>query len=509
MTGHFFAAADRFPDRLAIVDGEEEITYARLREMVRRTATYFSAKGIKKGDRVLVFLPMGIDLYRVVLGLFRIGAVAVFLDEWVSIERLRLSCRIAGCRGFIGIRKARLLALFFPELRNIPVKLRVRGWEHQSGESVHTDSFKEDAALITFTTGSTGMPKAAVRTHGHLNEQFIALRGLIRPGENDVVVTLLPIVLLINLGVGSTSVIVPFSAKKPQNTRFRTVAQTIARLNVSRIIASPFFVSSLGSYVLAKGISFPQVKQVFTGGAPVFPREAALIRSAFDGADVQIVYGSTEAEPISSVPASVVAGMVQVEKGLPVGQVHRSCSVKIIPIQNGPVGPFGAETDLMTCAAGETGEIVVAGPHVLNGYLHDKEAFRRNKIVAGDLIYHRTGDSGFLDNKGELFLAGRCSSVFEAAGSVIYPFLYEAVFQTWPGVKRGTILSIKGNVKAVFEMHDRSRRDMVGDRCKGLPFRVDEVVFLKKMPRDPRHFSKIDYERLKVMIAPGLPRRQA
>ncbi|NJM17111.1 MAG: AMP-binding protein [Bacteroidales bacterium] len=80
----FFEAAEKYPHHVAIVDKKRTISYAGLQQEIKETVAYFKQKGIAAGDRVLVFVPMSIDLYRVVLSLFFMGATAVFLDEWVS-----------------------------------------------------------------------------------------------------------------------------------------------------------------------------------------------------------------------------------------------------------------------------------------------------------------------------------------------------------------------------------------------------------------------------------------
>src|SRR5690606_11798642 len=119
----FYEAVNRYPTHTAIVSGKERVSYTEVHRQVLAAANALSETGLRRGDRVLVFVPMGIPLYRTVLALFHIGATAVFLDEWVSRSRLEVCCRMADCRGFIGVFKARLYAWFSPMLRRIPVRL--------------------------------------------------------------------------------------------------------------------------------------------------------------------------------------------------------------------------------------------------------------------------------------------------------------------------------------------------------------------------------------------------
>ncbi len=494
----FESAASRWPEQVAIVDGERTTTYQELDTAIRQTAAQMKALGIRPGDRVLVFIPMGIDLYRIVLALYRIGAVAVFLDEWVSWKRMELCADLANCRGFTGIWKARVLSYFSMTLWQIPVKINPDDYQkYAAEESAATAVEADQPALITFTTGSTGTPKAALRSHAFLRKQFEVLREEMDVQPGDVDMTVLPIVLLINLGVGATSIIARFKASKPDAFDPAQVVQQIQQQHVLRITASPFFVRRLAEHCLKNNTSMPSLKKVLTGGAPVFPAEARLFCRAFPAADIRVAYGSTEAEPISVISAfdleAVEAGGLA---GLPVGNVHHAAEVKIIPITDEPIALRPGEA-LLECPPGEIGEIVVAGPHVLSAYWNSPEALRRNKIYASNgKIWHRTGDSGYLDHAGGLYLTGRCTSLFFHEGHLICPFLYENWLQEQPGVTLGTIIKRQERVYLVVELSDPAQEPVLRRAAKLLPVPALECSVMKKIPRDPRHHSKIDYAAL-------------
>ncbi len=500
ISGLFDKAARHYPDKAALIDGDQRMTYASLQKQVDATVQAFLAAGLKKGDRVLIFVPMSIDLYRIVLALFRMGAVAVFLDEWVSKKRMEACCEVAGCKGFIAVMKGRVLRLFSKELRKIPIVLKLQAKEIHAQHAIEPTS-AGDTALITFTTGSTGTPKAAKRTHGFLNEQFMALREKIRPQAGDVDMSLLPIVLLINLGAGATSVITRFKAGKPRSFNPAMICEQITQQQVTRLTASPVFIRLLSEHLLSHQRRLPGVKQVFTGGAPVFPDEAELFTRAFDRAAVEVVYGSTEAEPISSIgSAELIASQASLlSKGLPVGKPDPRAEVKIIQITEENIR-VATEAELNLCPPDTVGEIIVAGPHVLSEYVNNEEALKRNKIFIGGKVYHRTGDSGCMDASGNIFLTGRCSAVFEHKGVTVYPFLYEHAFQQLNGVSAGTVLRIDAQAVAVLELSDKSRKIPVASALRNMPVAFDRIHFMKKIPRDPRHHSKIDYERLKRML---------
>ncbi|MBL7825140.1 MAG: AMP-binding protein [Saprospiraceae bacterium] len=489
---HFAKSAKAHPARVAIQTTGESIHFGVFETDVRKTAAYLIKKGIKPGDRVLVFVPMSIELYKVVLAIFQVGATAVFLDEWVSLTRLRLCCQIAGCKAFVGPWKFRILAFFIPEIRSIPIWLGLNKTNETPLDWVYPAQ-PDDTALLTFTTGSTGTPKAARRSHAFLNSQFDALIEEIQPQTGDVVMTNLPIVMLVNFGTGATSVIAPFQAKKPAQSNPEQIAGLIKSAGVNVLIASPFLalrISEVGK--------IENLEKVFTGGGPVYPDDATTLTAAFPKAQVSIVYGSTEAEPVSTIDARQLADL-KLENGLCVGKPVDRISLKILPIIFGPL----TETSLsQSKIAGEIGEIVVAGDHVLSAYWNNDQAFLDNKIVdAGGRIWHRTGDAGFLDETGRLFLCGRCKHMVFSNGAWFSPFVVEGMLRTLPGIKTGTLMVLDQKLTIVAEKENEADADLLGQQIFNvLPFQPASVKWIAHLPRDPRHFTKIDYEKLVVML---------
>ncbi len=498
----FLEAAKKYPSKAAIIQEDTQISFDELLIEVEQTSTYFIEKGIKKGDRVLVFVPMGMDLYRIVLAILNIGATAVFLDEWVSKKRMEACCRVAHCQAFVGIFKARLLSIFSSELRKIPIHLGTGYKKYAVTSSTHCKVSNTDTALITFTTGSTGTPKAAKRTHGFLKEQFEALIEKIDPQPEDIDMPVLPIVLLINLGAGCTSVIADFKASKPEAMNPEKVLRQLAKHKVNRMVSSPFFVKRLSQHIIEnKGSVSLSLKKIFTGGAPVFPSEALLYTRAFPNTLIEIVYGSTEAEPISAISAQqlILSESSELTTGLNVGKPYRKAEVKIIGIQEGSIQcNTEAELKQLEVLQGVIGEIIVSGPHVLTEYFNNEEALRQNKIFIGDKCWHRTGDSGFLGKDDLLYLTGRCKALITYHGELFSPFVYENKLQQLPGVVLGSILFNDNKLFAILELNDQANVIQLKESITRIMPKC-EVKIVSKIPRDPRHNSKIDYDKLKAM----------
>lgn len=498
----FISATEKYPDTIALVEGNKKITYKNFLEEVKASAAYYKSKGIQSGNRVLIFVPVSTDLYRTVLALFYIGATAVFLDEWVSKERMEVCCRLAKCKGFVAPMKIRMLSYLSKDLRDIPIKLSLSGKIDYTNISPYA-SQKGETALITFTTGSTGIPKAANRTNEFLTNQFDALLPLLEPKLGEVDLTMLPIVLLLNLGTGKTSVIPDFNSRKPKKFNPETIVAQILVQKISVLTASPYYLITLSQYLLENKMKLPSVKKIFTGGAPVFPSEAKILQAAFPEATINIVYGSTEAEPVSQISIVDLISRQQEcmqMRGLSVGYVNaKTTKVKIISINDQEI-KINSEDELnrLTLSHFNIGEICVSGKHVLREYIDNPEAVKLNKIFVGENVWHRTGDAGYVTTEGELFLVGRCKQIIRWNENTYYPFLIEEFCRNQQGVVLGTLLLLK---EPTLVIEAEGKFDLTQFKEKAVNFGLDfPIKIVKSIPRDPRHFSKIDQDKLKQLI---------
>lgn len=455
------------PHRLALVARERRVTYE---EMAGRTAAFaagLAARGIQRGDRVLLLLPMSVELYVALLGCSHLGAAAVFLDAWSDRRRLDAAIRRANPRAFVGVPAAQLFRLVSPALRAVPLHLPVgRGFplerlERSQGVSPPADVRPEEHALVTFTTGTTGAPKAAGRSHAFLWAQHRALTAHLRPERWDVDMPVLPIFVLNNLAGGITTVLPDFDPRRPDRFDPRSVRAQMEREGVTTASGSPAFFDRLAR----AGHRLP-LRELFVGGAPVLPPQARRLQQATEGT-VHVVYGSTEAEPISGL---TVAELLDAQgEGLCVGRPVRDIAVRLDP---------------------QTEEVQVAGEHVLSGYLDNPEEDRRFKIHEGGRVWHRTGDGGRWDDGGRLWLQGRLSGRSHVRGRPVWemPAVVRAVAA--PGITHAALLpeSTPEGPRSVLVVEGAGRPP------QGL---ADRVVHVREIPRDPRHRSRTEVPALR------------
>lgn len=476
-----------------MIESGRAMTYLELEEAIKQRAGHFHKKGIRKGDRILVLLPMSTELYIDVLAIFYMGAVAVFLDAWVNKKRMELCCRMAACKGLIASFKIRMIGLLSKEIRKIPIKLS----PSKKGDGINAapaDVNDSDTALITFTTGSTGIPKAADRTHVFLKAQFDALQPLL-PKHTGGDMTLLPIVLLLNLGTGKTSVIANFKASKPRSFDPPKIYDQLQHHRIESITFSPYYLMSLANYCLENKLKLPHLQNILSGGGPVFPHDASIIKLAFPHAAFTIVYGSTEAEPIAHIDSTELLRLTKqhIQTGLPVGKPDASARIQIIPIDEYPVKQVTA------LPAGSPGEIIVAGKHVLQSYINNEEAFKQNKIADNGVIWHRTGDAGYVNENGELFLLGRCKQIIHLGEQHYYPFLIEEELKRVPGIVAGTLILKNDQPHVIYQHEQIFDKETFLQQLERLQISAFRCVAIKQMPMDKRHHTKIDYEILNKM----------
>jgi len=457
-------------DKTALIQGKKRVTYSELLTRGLQFGGRLRSEGIGQGSHVLIFIPLSIELYTAMIGAWSIGASAIFIDysrgsKFVSDSIDRLSPDIIVCDTVTGF--VRNMYSKMRSLKSINI--------NKCGKPVNIEKVDaEHPAILTFTSGTTGVPKIAVRTHGFLINQYNVLCRHIDFNENHIDLGTLPVFTLANLAANMTTLLPNKSYKSKINAK--KLAIKMEEECVTRAICSPALMANLLRYS-----QFPRITNMYLGGGPVYPSLLDRIRK---DVDLHVVYGSTEAEPIASVRW---ASVTQEERR----QIAHGSGLLV-----GHVVPE------VECRIGEDNEILVTGETVLKGYL-DGIGDKENKIRDGDKIWHRTGDAGHLDSQGRLWLLGRVNQVIHDDNGTLYPFCVECIIDEHYGI-RGALLA-HGKERIV--LIEKSTVDCEDVLCELRPLHVTQVIEIKKIPMDKRHGAKIDYEKLKsgmVDVPPDL-----
>lgn len=509
------------PESMAIMDAaggrDRGLTFAQLDRAAAGVARLMREAGLQSGDRVLVLQPMSAELYIALAAIFRLGLVAMFPDPSGGRELIERCCALQSPRAMIASPKAHLLRLLSPELRRIPVKFSIglpvpgaiplnRTFELSHGTPIH--SCPPDApALLTFTSGSTAEPKAALRSHGFLLAQHRAIEQALelKPGEVDL--STLPIFVLANLASGVTSLLPDVDLRRPDAIDPAPLIKQIEAYQATRSGASPAVYQRMVEYCEERSGTLPSLKRIFTGGGPVTPDLMDRLQRVAPQATITAVYGSTEAEPIARISRHEIAtedsaAMLR-GSGLIAGRPVPSIQLRIISDQWGtPIGPYTqTEFEAICQPPGAAGEIVVTGEHVLSGYMNGR-GDQESKFNVGAVRWHRTGDAGHLDDRGRLWLLGRCAARIKDAHGTLYPFSIDQVASRHPGVRRAAVVAHRGKRVLAVELVGRARKNLpLGALLDSLAFaKLDELRVLKHLPVDKRHNAKVDYPTLHALL---------
>ncbi|MET3924249.1 AMP-binding protein [Devosia sp. 2618] len=448
----------------AIVAGYgRSISFADLARRSGALAEGWRRRGVKAGDRVILAMPVGIDLYAAIAGLWRLGATIVFPEPALGLAGLRHAVRMTRPRALLTSGAYGMLRFAVPELWGVGLHLHL-------DDSAASDALAyvtpDHAALISFTSGSTGKPKAIVRSHGFLAAQDAALDALIAPQRDDEVdLVAFPVFVIANLARGTTSVLPNWKLRDPDSADAAGILRLIKSQKITRALAPP----SIGE-VLAKADAVP-LQTLFTGGGPVFPDLIERLQRLMPAqSDIVSVYGSTEAEPIAWQSARAISDSqwqaMKSGMGLLAGKPIAAIGLKLLD-----------------------DEIVVTGDHVNKGYLGG-QGDAENKLNLHGTIWHRTGDAGRIDTDGALWLCGRLSG----RCGTLYPFEVEAPSRFWPGVRRSALVAIDDKPVLALEGDDAHLAQW---QKAAADIGVERVVSIARMPMDRRHHSKVDYNALK------------
>ncbi|WP_158811070.1 long-chain fatty acid--CoA ligase [Beijerinckia sp. L45] len=464
-------------------------TYGELGVLVDRAAAGLQAIGVVKGDRVGLCLPntpYSIIFYFAAL---KAGAIVVNynplyvtreLDHqirdsgtsvMVTIDIAEIHNKLLSIAATAGLRKIVLCplagalpftkaALYRLIKRNEIVRLPRDGL-HVDYATLMTSGAAptpviiepDDIAVLQYTGGTTGTPKGAILTHANVVancEQVVGFTDLLRPGEERLLAVLpffhvfaMTVVMNVGIAIGAEIILLP---------RFvlTQCLKTLVRRKATMFPAVPTIYAAIAKEAEKARCDLSSIRFCISGGAPL-PIETRHRFEALTGCRVIEGYGLTEASPV--VCSSLVTG--DVREGS-VGIPMKDTVIEIRDLVS------GERVD----AAGEKGEIVVKGPQVMRGYWN-KPGDTAAVLEDGFL---RTGDIGYLDADGYLFIVDRIKDVILCGGFNVYPRVLEEALYQHPGVAEAVVIGLpdpyRGQVPKAFVVLRDGHGDVTPDALK-------------------------------------------
>lgn len=308
--------------------------------------------------------------------------------------------------------------------------------------------------------------------------------------------------------MGVTTVIPAIDLARPADDDGHVLAAQIRATGATCATFSPSLLLAVARAAIAEGRPLDTLRRVATGGAPVSRDDVAFFRRAAPRAEVHILYGSTEVEPIAHLVDSEMPAEAGHE-GVCVGRIAEGLDHRLLRIHRGEValGPDGWAPWAPTC---EAGELIVAGEHVCGGYWRNDDAFRAAKVIGPDgRVWHRTGDLCRFDGQGRLWMVGRVHNAILRGGQVLFPVRPEVAMRKLPFVLAAGYVGLPDaalgeRAVAAFAVREGAApQDSVAAVRAALDAAgvvADEVVEVPEIPLDPRHHSKVEVAALRKLL---------
>jgi HIP---CoA ligase len=488
------SAAGRYGQREAVVDGRTRVSYAELGERVERAAAACMASGIEPGDRVAIWAPNTLDWIVSALGAVTAGAVLVplntrFKGTEAAYVLQRSRARLLFVTGtFLGtsyVASLRRAEVDLPHLEQVVVladsapedfrtwKDFLAGGDGVTSAQVRTRADSIDSSApsdIIFTSGTTGRPKGAVTTHAQTLRCYDVWSDLAGLREGDRYLIVNPFFHTFGYKAGIIACLTRGATMVPQPVfNVDTVLANIASERISVLPGPPTLHQSLLDHPARDQHDLSALRLVVTGAAVVPLQLVERLRSELRIATVLTAYGLSEASGIVTM--------------------CRRDAPETIATTSGSAIP-GTEVRV-SAAAGEPGEVLVRGHHVMQGYFEDPEETAKAITEDGWL---RTGDVGVLDEGGNLRITDRIKDMFIVGGFNAYPAEIEQLLGLHPDVADVAVIGVPdarlGEVGKAYAVRHRgstltaddliawSRREMANYKVPR------EVEFVGELPRN-------------------------
>ncbi len=529
--------ARRMPNAVAIAmpvsrrtNGHREYntcTFRELEEDTNRLAAGLRKMGVRDGMRLVLMVRPGIDFIALTFAIFKTGAVVVLIDPGMGREHLVRCLEDVRPQGFIGIPLAQVLRILFsrkfPDARyNVTVGRRwfwggqtIRQLRAADGQGFQrTKTLVDSPAAVIFTTGSTGPPKGVGYSHGNFCAQVDRLQEFygIEAGEIDL--PGFPLFGLFNCAMGVTTVIPDMDPTRPAQVNPTHIIEAVEDWQVTQAFGSPALWNVVAQYAEQQQIRLPSLQRVLSAGAPVPPRILQSLKTMISAkGEVHTPYGATEALPVASISAAEVLGETAIASragaGTCVGRKFSTIEWKIIRITDRSLTDIEQAEPL---PHGEIGELIVRGPVVTRQYVTRIEANTTGKIPAGEHLWHRMGDVGYLDNQNRFWFCGRKAHRVQTRDGTLFTVPCEAIFNEHSQVYRSALVAwgTPGSQIPVLVVEPHANHQFNGEGAQQRLFAelrdlaqshphtrtIDRFLIHPAFPVDIRHNAKIFRETL-------------
>ncbi|MFO1406626.1 MAG: AMP-binding protein [Steroidobacteraceae bacterium] len=411
-------------DRLAVVDGDFHCTFGELHDRCSRLAGAMLALGLERGDRIAILAKNGHEYLEAYVGLPAAGFAIVPLNTRHSAPELEYAVRDAGARVLITDRDPGPLAGAVERVVRTGDEyelLLATATPDRLGEHVTEESLSG----LYYTGGTTGASKGVMLTHRNLIANAQMWMSHVPVGRDDVYLVAAPLFhaagtapVLANLWNGVPQVTLP--AFDPA-----AALDLIERHRCSLSIMVPTMLAALTEEQRLRPRRASSLRLVVHGGSPIATQLLRRAGETFPGLVLGEVYGATELSPIATLLIGE-AEWLDHPRSRSCGQPARGTRIRI------------ADRGGRTLPPGEVGEVLVRGPQMMRGYWNKPE---QTAAALRDGEYW-TGDLGYLDDEGYLFLVDRSKDMIISGGENVYSSEVEDVIYRHEAVLEAAVFGV-------------------------------------------------------------------
>lgn len=476
-------AARKYPNNTYTIFNGGTRTYAKVKDTADRVANFLASRGIKKGDRVAIFLPNIPHYPEIYFGILKTGAVCVTCNPMYTSSELNYQLNDAGALAVFVMDHPQFYKTAAEAIKNTKVETVVvcnvksylpgakafiggllgkipKAESHEPGHLMYDDVVTKakpeppkveidpdkDLALVIYTGGTTGVPKGAALYHRSFMHNLVAMqewarivhepggqKEAMREGGFHTFLGVLPwyhsfgmtVVMLMACKTGSKLVCIP--DPRAGNPPFTETLKAVQTYKPTFVAAVPTIYVAFANHPLREKYDLSSMMACFSGGAPM-PVEAAKTFEAKTGAVIFEGYGLSETSPVACAnPADV-----ELRKFGSIGFPFPSTDIKIVD----------TDTGLKELPQGEDGEIAIHGPQVMEGYWNRPDANAEVFREIDGKRYFLTGDIGNIDNNGYITITDRKKDLILVGGFNCYPREVEEVLYSHPDVLNAAVVGV-------------------------------------------------------------------
>lgn len=443
-------SAARLPSKVALVCGEQRLTYAEIDARANALAHALVARGVRRGDRVIVFADNTVETVVSFWAVLKANAVVSIVNAQTKTDKLRYL--IGDCRPAALISDARLCHVLQPAAKGSEhVKATIVSGHPSSTDGLpgyvawdeaiasgdrsappRNQTIDIDLAAIVYTSGSTGEPKGVMLTHRNILTAAASITTYLRNTEDDVILGVLP--LSFDYGLYQMIMAFRMGARLLLERSFTFPAPVLEAMVRERVTGFPgvptIFATIAGLKTMSK-YDLSSIRYVTNTAAALPVKHILMLRDLFPRARIYSMYGLTECKRCTYLPPEDLE-----RKPESVGIAIPNTEMWIVDEHGNKVGP------------NTVGQLVIRGATVMKGYWEKPEATSK-KLKPGPLPGEQvlwTGDYCRMDEEGYLYFVSRMDDVIKSRGEKVAPKEVEVALMNIAGVREAAVIGIPDEV---------------------------------------------------------------